>query len=81
MSAAVRNLARVDEIVEEVRAGGGTVEQQLTMLFDKFNHAVRIIDPTVNGAWVGYDANRPQTPTFIIFERPGAAAPVFGGAS
>ncbi|MEO3385120.1 hypothetical protein [Mesorhizobium sp. CAU 1741] len=69
---AVREISHVREIVEEVRSGGGTVEQQLARLFDSFNTAVRVIDPSIKGSWTGYDANMPDRPAVIIFEREGA---------
>lgn len=67
------DIATLRDIVSEVRASSApTVEDQLADLFDKFNTAVRAIDPSIAGGWVGYDANKFKLPTFIVFERPGA---------
>lgn len=67
------DVASVRDIVRDVQASGAqTVEQQLSDLFDKLNTAARAFDPTITGSWVGYDANKPKLPTFIIFQRPGA---------
>lgn len=65
-------LATVRDILGDIQGLGGTTDQQLAALFEKFNVAARAIDPSITGSWVGYDANRPNTPTYVIFERPGA---------
>ena len=67
-----RTLATVREVLDEVRTEGGTVEQQLNTLFEKFVTAVRAIDPTVTGSWIGRDGPDLSTPSFIVFERPGS---------
>jgi hypothetical protein len=70
---ATPGLATVRDILAEIEASGAvTVEQKLNSLFDKFNMAARAIDPSITGAWVGYDAKRPNIPTHIVFERPGS---------
>ena len=73
---ATREVGRVKDIVEEVRGDGTrTVEQQLTDLFDKFIIAARIIDPAITASWVGYEIERPKTPSYVAFER---GKPLFG---
>lgn len=72
-SPATVELSTVREIMEDLRASGATtVEQRLRLLFDKFNTAVRAVDPSITGAWIGYDAAYETLPTTITFERPGA---------
>lgn len=70
------DIASVRDILDDIRRSGATtVDQQLTVLFDKFNIAARAIDPSITGSWVGRDGSDLNTPSFIVFERPGS---VFG---
>ncbi len=71
MSATETSIAVVRDIVAEIQMTGGTPEQQLNTLFEKFNVAARSIDPSITGSWIGYDAAQPKTPAFIVFERSG----------
>jgi hypothetical protein len=69
-------IVHVKDILDEVRGDGSrTVEQQLSVIFDRFNIAVRAIDPTITGCWVGYETERPNHPSYIAFER---GKPLFG---
>lgn len=56
--ATVTGIATTDEAVAAVaRSGAKDIDAQLMELTDRYIDAVKIIDPTIKGAWLGTDPN------------------------
>lgn len=72
MTAAITGIATADDIVASVRrTGANTVNDQLTELAVKFKEAAQLIDPTIEGAWCGYDVDDGNKLYALFLERPG----------
>jgi hypothetical protein len=65
----ITGLAETNAIVSSVeRTGAATVKDQLVELATKFKDAAKVIDPSILGAWFGYDVDEGRL-CFVDFDR------------